>query len=107
MRLFRRKHLVPQQPTVDPAVRESISANRLRNTLQWTSTAEDIAVGELVREHEERRQIHQEIVLAILVVLAVALLGLIWTRRNATVDRLAEHERTAARQTPYAPAPLP
>lgn len=92
----------PQAPE-ETLVRDQTIRNQARAAAQWSDTAEDMVINDLIREREQIRDSRWQI--AVLATLAVAILivGSIWTYRNVMRDRATEFNRNAGAAQPYQP----
>ena len=86
-----------------PEIRDNVVRNQTRTAMQWHDTAEDMVLGDIIREREEVRQSHWQMVVLTLVVIAVLVLGSIWTYNNVIRDRMTESNRTAGNEMPFQP----
>ncbi len=96
------EHRDPPVP-LDPQVRRQVAVNQTRTAMQWSDTAADMLVGDIVRDRENRREVGREIIALAVVAFFLLAFGLVWTVGAIRHDRLVAHETAAAQSTPAQP----
>jgi hypothetical protein len=100
---------VSEVPTItdgeppDRDVQARVVSNQVRAARDWSDTAQDLVINNIVNENQGIRESRREILVLAGLVLVLLILGSIYTYRNYVQDNFAERESIEASNTPYRP----
>jgi len=96
----------PAEPVGSPASPEvvrQVAHNRERSAEQWEDAALDMAVSDIMVEHEREWDTRWMALALAALVVVIGIVGFMWTHRGNAREQAADAQRAAAQQTPYTP----
>ncbi len=95
--------VIPPDLPPDPALKEQVVRNQARTAMQWSDTAADMAVNNIINERDRIEETRWHVLVMGLLAILLAIYGSWWTYHSIVADRAMADQRTVAAQKPYAP----